>query len=99
MFTSVEMRARYQQTTDVGREEAAVISLLWENKRLIDFVMLSSSVSEYSCWITLQQKTDPTQCTPRCNVKASDQTLTLTYRLLLCSAHCNMIYVLKPANS
>lgn len=38
-----------------ARKEAAVISLLWENKRLIYFVMLSSSVSEYSSWITSQQ--------------------------------------------
>lgn len=72
MFASGEMRARYQQTTDVGREEAAVISLLRENKRLVDFVMLSSSVSEYSSWRTAQQKTDPTQCTLTCNVTAAD---------------------------
>lgn len=55
MFTSGEMRARYQRTTGASRKEAAVISLLWENKRLIDFVMLSSSVSEYSSWITSRQ--------------------------------------------
>lgn len=55
LFTRGEMRARYQQTTDAGRKEAAVISLPWENKRLIDFVMLSSSVSEYSSGITSQQ--------------------------------------------
>lgn len=55
MFMGGEMRARYQKTTDAGRKEAAVISLLWENKRLVDFVMLSSSVSEYSSRITSQQ--------------------------------------------
>lgn len=47
MFTSREMTARYQKTTGSGGKEAVVISLLWENKRLIDFVMLSWSVSEY----------------------------------------------------
>lgn len=55
MFTGSEMRVHYQQTTEAGRKEAAVISLLWENKRLIDFVTLSSSVSEYSSWIISQQ--------------------------------------------
>ena len=60
MFTSGEMRVRYQQTTDAGRKEAVVISLHWENKRLIDFVMLSSNVSEYSSWITsLQNRSHP----------------------------------------
>lgn len=50
------MRARYQHTADGGRKETAIISLLWENKGLIDFVMLSSSISEYSSGITSQQK-------------------------------------------
>lgn len=48
-------RAISSQQTRAGRKETAVISLLWENKRVIDFVTLSSSVSEYSSWITSQQ--------------------------------------------
>lgn len=68
MFASGGMRAPYQQTTDAGRKEAAVISLLWENKRLIDFVMLSSSVSEYSSWITSQQnRSHPVHADVQCD--------------------------------
>lgn len=68
MFTSSAMRARYQLTTDTGRKEAAVISLLWENKRLIDFVMLSSSLSEYSSWITsLLNRSHPVHTDAQCD--------------------------------
>lgn len=68
MFMSGEMRTRYQKTTDAGRKETAVISLLWENKRLIDFVMLSSSVSEYSSGITSQQnRSHPVHADMQCD--------------------------------
>lgn len=56
------------QQTRAGRKEAAVISLLWENKRLVDFVTLSSSVSEYSSWITsLQNRFRPVCADVRCD--------------------------------
>lgn len=41
MFTSGEMTARYRKTTGAGGKEAVVISLLWENKRVIDFVIMN----------------------------------------------------------
>lgn len=60
MFTNGEVKSiRYLQTTDAGRKEAAVISLLQENKRLIDFVMLSSNVSGYSSKITSWHRHPP----------------------------------------
>ena len=68
MFTGGGMRAAYQKTTDAGRKEAAVISLLWENKRLIDFVMLSSSVSEYRSGIrSRQSRSHPVHADMRCD--------------------------------